>query len=235
MASDQLGERPFFIVGLVARPVPTQPDCSISSTAINRAWALSSLSASFVQECAKSTKVLVISALAEASAIRRQLRACLRHSLGSPGIGTIPLADRLLSTLALTKPCALTSARVRRAKLLREHAICQRCRRQIELRELSSTAVGPEQPQEEAVCSGPSQQLPHTLLRKARVTKLGGAHLCPSANPDQLKPCQILVRVCHADPAPANGAHRSKLRGTLLARDGGDGAYLALTLSPNTA
>ena len=38
-----------------------------------------------VQECAKSAKVLVISALAEASAIRRQLRACLRHSLGSPG------------------------------------------------------------------------------------------------------------------------------------------------------
>ena len=32
--------------------------------------------------------------------------------------------------------------------------------RQIALRELSSTAVGPEQPQEEAVCSGPSQQLP---------------------------------------------------------------------------
>jgi hypothetical protein len=40
-----------------------------------------------------------------------------------------------------------------------------------------------------------------SLLRKARVTKLGVAHLCPSANPDQFKPCQILVRVCHADDA----------------------------------
>jgi hypothetical protein len=98
LASDQLGGRPFFIVGVVARPVPTQPAFSISSTATKRAWALSSSSASLVHECAKSTKVLVISALGEASAIRRQLRACLRHSLGSPGIGTIPLADRLLST-----------------------------------------------------------------------------------------------------------------------------------------
>ena len=47
----------------------------LSSTATNRAWALSSSSASLVHECAKSTKVLVISALVEASAIRRQLRA----------------------------------------------------------------------------------------------------------------------------------------------------------------
>jgi len=94
LTSDQLGGRPFFIVGIVSRLVPTQPAFSISSTATKRAWALSSL----VHECAKSTKVLVISALGEASAIRRQLRACLRHSLGSPGIGTIPLADRLLLT-----------------------------------------------------------------------------------------------------------------------------------------
>jgi hypothetical protein len=47
------------------------------------------------------------------------------------------------------------------------------------------------------------------LLRKARVTKLGGAHLFPSANPDQLKPCQILVRVCHVDHRGVRGpGHR---------------------------
>ena len=34
----------------VARPVPIQPACSISSTATNRAWALSRSSASLVQE-----------------------------------------------------------------------------------------------------------------------------------------------------------------------------------------
>ena len=81
-----------------------------------------------VQECAKSTKVLVISALAEASAIRRQLRACLRHSLGSPGIGTIPLADCLLSTPHGVSPVPSVRPRVCRAKLLRGLAIRQRCR-----------------------------------------------------------------------------------------------------------
>ena len=38
--------------------------------------------------------------------------------------------------------------------------------RQIEFRELSSTAVGPEQHQEEAACSGPSQPLPHRFSGK---------------------------------------------------------------------
>jgi hypothetical protein len=80
-------------IGVVARPVPTDPACSISSTATKRAWALSRSSASLVQECAKSTKVLVISALAEASASCIQLRACSRHSLGSPGIGTMLASD----------------------------------------------------------------------------------------------------------------------------------------------
>jgi hypothetical protein len=73
--------------------ISSQARAFLSSSSLRVArsiWASSNSTASLVQWCAKSTKVLRTSDVVAASASAMQFTACMRHSLGSPGIVVAP-------------------------------------------------------------------------------------------------------------------------------------------------